>query len=345
MSDCQLSAKISCAGCGAKVGASVLRELLENMPPVPTPQLMAGFEAGEDACVYRLNDEQAIVQTLDFFPPPVRDPYDFGRIAATNALSDVYAMGARPLFALNIFATPKSLPREAVEAVLRGGYEVAKAAGIPITGGHSIYDETLKYGLCATGLVHPDKLWRNHGARPGDLLYLTKPLGIGINLMAYANDLVDRSVYEKTLETALRSNGGVAGILQGFTPHAVTDVTGFSLLGHLAEMVTGSENIGAVVTLNKVPFLPQAIELAGWGVLSEAVYNNRRFASSHVLVNGEESAIHDVLYDPQTSGGLLIALPKEEGARFELACLQAGEEVHRIGWCEAAQGEGKIRIL
>lgn len=341
--DWSLGVQLSCTGCGAKVGAGILSNLLQGIQPEPNEALLVGFEAADDACVYRVNDEQAVVQTLDFFPPMVPDPYLFGQIAATNAISDVFAMGGEPVFALNIFAAPRNHGTEVYEAVLRGGYDAARSMGVAITGGHSIYDETLKYGLSVTGFVHPDEIWRNRGAQAGDLLYLTQPLGVGISLTAFAGGLLTESQLQPTLDWMLRSNGAMAELLHDFHPSAVTDVTGFALLGHLKELIQGSESVRAVVRPDAIPLLPDVLDWAAMGILPEAVYNNKRFVGDTLLSGSRAENWVDVLCDPQTSGGLLFSLPAHEAPALEQRAQNAKLPLYRIGWIET--GTPRIVLL
>ena len=237
----KLTKLASCAGCGAKVGAGVLAQLLGDLKVLHDPNLLVGFDKSDDASVYRVSEDLALVQTVDFFPPIADDPYVFGQIAATNALSDVYAMGGEPKLALNIMAVPAELPKDAVHEILRGGYEKAYEAGAIITGGHSILDPEPKYGLAVTGFVHPDRVLTNSGARPGDVLFLTKPLGIGILTTAAKVDMAspDSMALATRLMTTL--NKGARDVMVRYRVHACTDVTGFGLMGHSVEMAQGSD--------------------------------------------------------------------------------------------------------
>ena len=314
--DVKLTKLSSCAGCGAKVGAGVLGKLLQDIPTVTDENLLVGFDKSDDAAVYKLNGEQAIVQTLDFFPPIADDPYTVGQIAATNALSDIYAMGGEPKLALNILCIPKSMSKEAVHEILRGGYEKCAEAGAIICGGHSIFDEEPKYGLSVTGFVHPDHFWKNHGAKPGDVLFLTKPLGIGVLTTAQKADLLDDDIRKEMIRLMTTLNKGARDVLVNYRVHACTDVTGFSFLGHLYEMCSGSD-VTAEIDVSGVRFLPQAVEYARIGLLPEGMYRNRTFAEHAVDTGDTELALCDLLFDPQTSGGLLCAVdPRDADAVF-----------------------------
>lgn len=328
--DIKLTKLSTCAGCGAKVGAGVLAKLLADIPTVKDENLLIGFDKSDDAAVYRLSDTQALVQTLDFFPPIADDPYLFGQIAATNALSDIYAMGGEPKLALNIMCIPKSMPKEVVHEILRGGYEKCAEAGAIICGGHSIFDEEPKYGLSVTGFVHPERIWKNHGAKPGDVLFLTKPIGIGVLTAAQKADLLDAPTEQRMLSLMTTLNKGARDVLIHYRIHACTDVTGFSFLGHLYEMCSGSD-LSASVDVNAIDFIPQAIEFARIGLLPEGMYRNRTYAEHAVECGNTELALCDLLFDPQTSGGLLCAVdPIDADAVFE-ALKVAVPSAQRVG--------------
>ena len=328
--DIKLTKLSTCAGCGAKVGAGVLAKLLADIPTVKDENLLIGFDKSDDAAVYRLSDTQALVQTLDFFPPIADDPYMFGQIAATNALSDIYAMGGEPKLALNIMCIPKSMPKEAVHEILRGGYEKCAEAGAIICGGHSIFDEEPKYGLSVTGFVHPERIWKNHGAKPGDVLFLTKPIGIGVLTAAQKADLLDAPTEQRMLSLMTTLNKGARDVFIHYRVHACTDVTGFSFLGHLYEMCSGSD-LSASVDVNAIDFIPQAVEFARIGLLPEGMYRNRTYAEHAVECGNTELALCDLLFDPQTSGGLLCAVdPIDADAVFE-ALKVAVPSAQRVG--------------
>lgn len=302
----KLTKLANCAGCGAKVGAGVLAQLLDGIKVHSDPDLLVGFDKSDDASVYRISDELALVQTVDFFPPIADDPYLFGQIAATNALSDVYAMGGEPKLALNLMCVPKNMPQEAVHQMLRGGYDKVYEAGCLITGGHSIFDEEPKYGLAVTGFVHPDHILTNSGAQAGDVLILTKPLGLGVLSTAYKGELISLAEMEPAYRLMTVLNKAARDVMVRFDVHACTDVTGFSLMGHLLEMMQGS-GTGAVVYTRDIDILPGALEFARMGVLPEGMYRNRTFAGPAVDVGSVPLHVQDVLFDPQTAGGLLMA--------------------------------------
>ena len=295
-------------GCGCKIAPAVLRDILAGMPAASAfANLMVGTETSDDAAVWRLNDQQALVATTDFFMPMVDDPFDFGRIAATNALSDVYAMGATPIFALAIVGMPiGKLSVEQIRAILAGGAVVCAEAGVPIAGGHSIDSVEPLYGLVALGLTHPDRVLKNNTARAGDLLILTKPLGVGIFSAAFKQDRLDAAGYDALIASTTQLNGVGAALPDIAGAHAVTDVTGFGLLGHALEICRGS-NLAAEIFAQDAPVLPGAEALARAGVRTGASVRNWASYGEAVQADGLEEWRRDILTDPQTSGGLLIA--------------------------------------
>ena len=306
-----------CAGCGAQVGAGVLAQLLEGIRVHRDDNLLVGFDKSDDASVYKVSDELALVQTVDFFPPIADDPYLFGQIAATNALSDVYAMGGEPKLCLNIMAIPASMPREAVHQLLRGGYDKVYEAGALITGGHSILDDEPKYGLAVTGFVHPDRVLTNSGARPGDVLLFTKPLGIGVLTTAAKAEMASAESMALANQLMTTLNKSARDAMVKYRVHACTDVTGFGMLGHTFEMAQGSD-VEIELRVADIDFIPEAVELARMGILPEGMYRNRTFAESGVDAGETELCRQDLLYDPQTAGGLLMAVdPADADALYE----------------------------
>jgi selenide,water dikinase len=339
--DIKLTKLASCAGCGAKVGAGVLAQLLGDLQVLRDPKLLVGFDKSDDASVYQLTEDLALVQTVDFFPPIADDPYTFGAIAATNALSDVYAMGGEPRLALNIMAVPKDLPKEAVHEILRGGYEKAYEAGVIITGGHSILDPEPKYGLAVTGFVHPQRVLTNSGARPGDVLLLTKPLGIGVLTTANKAGLLtpETLTYANRLMTTL--NKAARDAMVKYRVHACTDVTGFGLMGHGAEMSQGS-GVELQIDTAGIAVIPEALEFARMGVLPEGMYRNRSFAEPHVDPGSVPLELQDLLYDPQTSGGLLMAVHPADAEALLAELQDAVPAAQRIGAVREYRGGKRI---
>ena len=301
-------------GCGCKIAPGVLSQILaqSGAAALVPPELLVGLETADDAAVYRLNDSQALVATTDFFMPIVDDPYEFGRIAATNALSDVYAMGGKPIMALALVAMPvNQLPLETIGAILRGGQDVCRAAGIPVAGGHTIDSVEPIYGLVALGLVHPDRVRRNAGARPGDVLILGKPLGVGVYSAALKKEQLTDAHYREMIASTTRLNtpGPLLAELDGV--HAITDVTGFGLAGHALEMARGA-GVAVHIDWARVPLLPGVEQLAAQGFVTGASARNwAGYGADVQLAAGLPATAQALVSDPQTSGGLLVACASE----------------------------------
>jgi len=289
-----------------------LDQLLCGLDLPTDANLIAGAATGEDAGVYRLNDDTALIQTVDFFTPIVDDPYQFGQVAAANALSDVYAMGGKPLLAMNLVAFPiKKLGRSVLQEILRGGLDKIKEAGALLVGGHSIEDDELKYGLSVTGVVHPNRVVLNSGARVGDLLLLTKPLGTGILSTALKGGVAAKGTEAMITMVMATLNREAAQLMQTVGPHACTDITGFGLVGHLYEMALAS-GVAIRIDSRSVPILPETLHHASMGIIPEGAYKNKSFYAPHMKSALEEmDPMEMVLVDPQTSGGLLIAASAE----------------------------------
>ena len=340
----KLTKLASCAGCGAKVGAGVLAQLLSDIKVVKDERLLVGFDKSDDASVYKINDDTAIVQTVDFFPPIADDPYIFGQIAAVNAMSDIYAMGGEPKLALNIMAVPKSMDKEHVHEILRGGYDKAYEAGVIITGGHSIFDEEPKYGLAVTGFINPDKVITNSGAKVGDVLFLTKPIGIGILTTGMKAEIVSKESEKLVYSIMTTLNKSARDVMIKYKIHACTDVTGFSLMGHLLEMVQGSE-VNAEIHTADIDLIEEAKSLAKMGVLPEGLYRNRSYAESYVDEGNTELYIQDMLFDPQTAGGLLIAVDEADADRFYEELKTAVPSAQRIGVITPKTDGKRIKLV
>jgi selenide,water dikinase len=337
MTEIRLTTLSHGGGCGCKIAPAVLSQILAELPlPSRFPDLLVGADTSDDAAVYRLNEQQAIVATTDFFMPIVDDPGDFGRIAATNALSDVYAMGGKPILALAVVGMPvDKLPVSTVRRILAGGASVCEAAGIPLAGGHSIDTPEPIYGLVVLGLVHPDKVKRNDRARPDDVLILGKPLGVGILSAALKKGQLDEAGYSHMIEhtTRLNSVGVLLGELDGV--HAMTDVTGFGLLGHLLEVCRGSK-VGADIAFRDIPLIEVAADLASQGHATGAANRNwDSYGPSVEIKEGLPEWQRKLLCDPQTSGGLLVA--SEPDSAGEVLAL-----FHRHGFGHA-RPIGRIR--
>jgi selenide,water dikinase len=321
-------------GCGCKIAPAILTEILASTPIRGLPkELLVGTETADDAAVYRLNDTQALVATTDFFTPIVDDPYDFGRIAATNAISDIYAMGARPIMALALVGMPlEKLPVSVIQKILEGGESVCAAAGIPIAGGHSI--DTLEpiYGLVALGLVHPDKVKKNSGARAGDVLVLGKPLGVGILSAVLKKGKISDAGYRQMIDYTTQLNTPGEPLADMPDVHAVTDITGFGLAGHLLEVCRGSK-VAAEVKFDAVPMIAEALEWAKQGVATGASDRNwKGYGADVQMPAGAPDWMRKLLSDPQTSGGLLVACePKAEGAVLKAFTERGFGEARTIG--------------
>lgn len=333
----KLTKLASCAGCGAKVGAGVLAQLLEGLPVHRDERLIVGYDKSDDASVYQISDELALVQTVDFFPPIADDPYLFGQIAAANSLSDVYAMGGEPKLAMNVMCTSKELTREAVHEILRGGYEKVYEADAIITGGHTIEAPEPKYGLSVTGFVHPKRVLTNAGAREGDVLILTKPLGIGIITTAAKAELTDEVLMARIYRQMAALNRAARDAMVDFEVHGCTDVTGFGLLGHGVEMAQGS-GVTLHIETEKVHYHREAYEFAEMGFIPAGAYRNRDFAQTHVRVQGEiPLAMQDILYDPQTSGGLMISVAEKDAQKLLARLNDTLPGVAQIGFVTKAE--------
>ena len=308
------------AGCGCKLPAAALLPIVRNLGAVTDERLLVGSATADDAAVFRLSDEVALVQTIDFFTPIVDDPYDFGRIAAANALSDVYAMGGTPLIALNVVAFPlERLGVEVLGEILRGGVDVVTSAGAAVVGGHSIDDPEPKYGLAVTGLVHPDEVFTNAGARPGDALVLTKPLGVGAVATARKRGLSDdRQLLDRAVDVMVTLNASAAVAARDAGAHAVTDVTGFGLLGHLHNLCLAS-GLAAVVDAERVPAIDGVLGLlddADGHAVSGGSRRNREYAARFTrFADGVPMARERLVCDATTSGGLLVAVADDRAAR------------------------------
>lgn len=335
----RLTTTAKAAGCAAKLSPAILDSVLRRLPQQTDANLLVGFETSDDAAVYRLSSELGIVQTVDFFTPIVDDPALFGQVAAANSLSDVYAMGGRPITALTIVAFPAARPPEILEQILRGGLEKMTEANCTVAGGHSIRDDELKFGYAVTGLIHPEKIWRNVGAQPGDALLLTKPIGTGVISTALKQGRADEAWVAASTASMARLNRDAAEALHeieaagdGARPiHAVTDVTGFGLLGHAREVAIGSR-VSMQIDHARIAYLPGAIEAAHGGFFSGGLANNREFLEGCVgFAPAVPEEFRALLLDPQTSGGLLAAVAPDFAARAMAACERRGIPARLIG--------------
>lgn len=291
--------------------------MLCRLPKLSDENLLVGFDTSDDAAVYRVSPDNAVILTMDFFTPVVDDPYTFGQVAAANSLSDVYAMGGRPVTAMNIVCFPTCLPLDILKEILRGGYDKVAEAGAVLVGGHSIEDDEPKYGLSVMGMVHPDRIITNAGARAGDLLVLTKPLGTGILNTAIKADILDCQGYTKAVDTMAYLNRDACNAMLEVGVSACTDITGFGLLGHACEMARGS-GVCLEIWQDKLPIIEESVDLARMGIIPGGAYKNRAYLDGQVRLKADiKQEIVDIMYDPQTSGGLLISVPEDRVVRLE----------------------------
>lgn len=329
----KLTSLSSKGGCGCKIGPADLGEVLKNLPSAPyNPNLLVGLDKSDDAGVYRLSDDLALVQTVDFFTPIVDDPYDFGQIAAANALSDIYAMGGKPLTVLNIVAFPIStLDKQILSDILRGAADKVQEAGATLVGGHSIDDKEPKFGLAVTGLIHPEKVRTNAGAKPGDRLILTKPIGVGILTTSIKKDQLSAEETKRLTKVMTTLNKKSAEIMEPYDVHACTDITGFGLLGHALEMAKGSE-VGIRISQPDVPLLPRVRELADMGFVPGGTKNNFSHVQSEITFPESLDQVGRwIMCDAVTSGGLLISVSGEQAEELLQQLTRAGIEARLIG--------------
>jgi len=332
-------------GCACKIRPQYLEKVLKDLPAVFDKNVLIGSENSDDAAVYRINENMAIVQTVDFFTPIVDDPYYFGAIAAANALSDIYAMGAKPLFALNIVGFPDNrLPMQVLKDILLGASDKAAEAGISILGGHTVEDTEPKFGMVVTGWVHPEKVLTNAGAKPGDMLVLTKPIGTGIISSAVKRGLADEQTATTAREIMATLNAGAVEVMEKFTVNSCTDITGFGLLGHLKEMVEAS-GVVAEIYSETIPKIEGVIELAAAGAIPGGTKNNLEFVNPIVEWDaGISDLIKNILCDAQTSGGLLVSIPENEAGNFINVLLLEKKVTGTVIGKIVAEGKGKIVV-
>lgn len=303
------------SGWAAKIGPDVLAQVLCELPKnIKDENLLVGIETSDDAAVYKINDDTAVVLTVDFFTPIVDDPYLYGQIAAANSLSDVYAMGTDPLLAMNIVCFPEGLCTTTIEGILRGGHDKVREAGAMVVGGHTIEDKEPKFGLSVTGFIHPDDVMTNANAKVGDILVLTKAIGVGVINTAFKAGVAEDKSYEEAILSMRTLNKFAKDAMMKVGANSCTDVTGFGLMGHAFEMAEGS-NVSIKMHTDKIPFIFGALELAAMGIIPAGAYANMKHIEDEVFVDEKvEQNVIDCMYDPQTSGGLLISVPKEKEA-------------------------------
>lgn len=307
----RLTEMTTSGGWAAKIGPEVLASVLSQLPKNENREdLLVGLDTADDAAVYKLNDEMALIQTLDFFTPMVDDPFVFGQIAASNSLSDVYAMGGKPTVAMNIVCFPSCHDMDVLAEILKGGFDKVKESGALLVGGHTVDDKEPKYGLSVSGIVHPDKVLSNATSKPGDKLVLTKPIGVGILNTAMKENLVDKEIGHKVIEVMIHLNKYAAMSFDKIEVNSVTDITGFGLLGHTLEMAKAS-GVTIEIDSREIPILEGAIDMANMGIIPAGMYRNKQYISKDVELNNIDVAIEDILYDPQTSGGLLVSVRED----------------------------------
>ncbi|HAN42206.1 MAG TPA: selenide, water dikinase SelD [Sphaerochaeta sp.] len=314
--DVKLTSMVKTSGCAAKLPPEKLHRVIDNLPLMKSDKLLEGFESADDALVYTVTDDIVSVQTVDFFPPMVDDPFIFGEVAAANALSDVYAMGGEPAVAMNLLCFPSCLELDVMDKILRGGIQKVKEAGAVIAGGHTIADPTPKYGLCVTGYMKKDEVWSNSGAKVGDVVVLTKALGVGIVNTAAKGGEASKESIDAVVDSMTRLNKEARDKARKYTVHAATDVTGFSLAGHSQECAAGS-GVTIEYDINELPTIEGALELARFGLIPEGRYTNEDYLFDKVrFEEGIPQELIDLAYDPQTSGGLLLFMPEEDAKAF-----------------------------
>ncbi len=337
----KLTSLSKASGCAAKIGPGILAKVLEKLPKPTDPNLLVGTDTSDDAAVYKLSDDLAIIQTLDFFTPIVDDPYTFGAVAATNALSDIYAMGGTPITALNIVAFPETLDMEILGEILRGGSDKVREAGASLAGGHSIMDDVPKYGLSVTGVIHPDRVWKNFGAKPGDVLFLTKQIGSGLINTAIKADLAEASDIEEAGRVMTTLNRQGKEVAEQFEIHAATDVTGFGLACHGLEMASAS-GVDLHIDVSRIPVMGNALEYAKDGLVPAGSYRNRAHAKKRADVSALEEHYQDLVFDPQTSGGLLLSVPASQKDAMQKAFEEKGMTTKFACIGEVTEGEGRV---
>ena len=320
-----------------------LAQVLGDLPNVHNDNLLVGFDTSDDASVFRVGENLGLVQSIDFFPPMVDDPFLFGQIAAANSLSDIYAMGGRPSHAMNLLCIPSCLGVEVAGQILAGGADKCVEAGCSIAGGHTINDDEPKYGLSVTGFVHPDRILTNSGAKPGDVLFLTKPLGIGILTTAQKAELLSEDGKQLAQRLMTTLNKSARDAMVPFRVHACTDVTGFSFLGHASEMAAGSD-VQLRIDTAAIDLIPEALDFARMGILPAGMYRNRTFAEPMVDAGSVELAVQDMLYDPQTAGGLLIACDPADADALFAALKDAVPSAQRVGTVQPYAGGARIYL-
>lgn len=343
----KLTAQVKAGGCASKISPAILDRVLTQLPKQTNPNVLVGFETADDAGIYKLGPELALVQTVDFFTPMVDDPFTYGQIAATNALSDVYAMGGIPISALAVLAYPENGDLDTLAAIMRGGLSKMQEAGCAVIGGHSVKDAEMKFGYAVTGTIHPDRVLKNKGAQVGDVLFLTKPIGTGVITTAIKRGVAQQAWVEAAVAsmTTLNKNAALAITEASLRVHAMTDVTGFGLAGHAREMALAS-GVAIEFTMQDIPILHGALECVRAKTIPGGLIANREFAECVVDPQSDvEPDLLTLFFDPQTAGGLLISIHRDDAATLEKITREAGTPALRIGRV-VERGDGKpIRLI
>lgn len=327
----KIANKNMAGGCANKMSPKTLSKLLSSFPRTDNKNLLVGFENTDDACVYKISDSLALVQTLDFFQPMIDNPYIFGQIAATNALSDIYAMGGSPITAMNIVCFPKEDDEKILLEILRGGMEKLEEASVSLGGGHSIYDEKIKYGLSVTGTINPNKIWTNLGAKIGDTLFYTKKIGTGIIVLANNYDIVSKQILDEAVIQMTTLNKYSYEIMLNYTINSCTDITGFGFLGHSIEMIGSNKNISFVFDYDKIPKILDAEDYSKKGFVCGGGMRNIDFFRPSVDFSSLEEWKKNILFDPQTSGGLLFSIPENETCKIKQEFSQKNLPLYEVG--------------
>jgi selenide,water dikinase len=338
----RLTQSVSCAGCASKLSPQLLRQAVFKMSQPFNPNLLVGFDKADDAGVFKISENEALIQTVDFFTPIVDDPYDYGQIAAANALSDVYAMGGKPLTGLNILCYPEKMGPLPLKRILKGGLDKLTEAGCTLLGGHSVNDDALKYGVAVTGLIHPKRIFSNDKALPGQILVLTKKIGTGIIVTAAKYKSCPPRLLKNTIKQMATLNKEACLAMLQTSATACTDITGFSFLGHLSELVRASK-VAVTLFLKNIPLLEGALELAKKGHQTAAEPKNRAY-SLKINLSKIDKAFQSVLFDPQTSGGLLVSMPKEDFSAFQSQLQSVGQDAWIVGEINQKHAQGSLDI-
>ena len=342
----RLTEMTTSGGWAAKIGPEVLASVLSQLPKndnINVENLLVGIDTADDAAVYKLNDEMALIQTLDFFTPMVDDPYVFGQVAAANSLSDVYAMGGNPIVAMNIVCFPSCHDMDVLAKIMKGGFDKVRESGALLVGGHTVDDKEPKYGLSVSGIAHPNKILSNANSKVGDVLILTKPLGLGILNTAIKANLIKKDTENKVIEVMTHLNKYAAMSFNKIQVNSVTDITGFGLLGHALEMAKASE-VSIHINSKDVPIIDESLDMAKMGIIPAGMYRNKQYIEKDVDIKDVDTALIDILYDPQTSGGLLVSVNAKYADKLIKDMKLNGSIEAKIIGCVKSKGEKYITV-